>query len=124
MRKILYSPGYGAGWVSWHHGSREEKLFMLEYAPLIHAIENPEGVEVSYKNFPPELENVQENLDLAMVEALTTFVKDWKAKFGNKEVPYLGGARNLDIENVSGLVEIREYDGNESVYEMGHEEYL
>jgi len=39
MRNILYSPEYGAGWVSWHSGPKEEKLFMLEYKPFIEALE-------------------------------------------------------------------------------------
>jgi len=39
MRKILYSPGFGAGWTSWHDGSKEAKLFMLEYRPFIEYLE-------------------------------------------------------------------------------------
>lgn len=39
MRKILYSPRYGAGWVSWYSGSNEEKLWMLEYPGFVQALE-------------------------------------------------------------------------------------
>lgn len=42
-RKILYSPGFGAGWVSWHHGSDDERRFMLSHPALVAACEAPAG---------------------------------------------------------------------------------
>ena len=41
-RKILYSPGYGAGWVTWHGGAEDERRFMLEHAPTIAKLESGE----------------------------------------------------------------------------------
>lgn len=43
-RKVIYSPGYGGGWVSWFSGPREQKKFMLEYPPFVAAIEAFEEV--------------------------------------------------------------------------------
>jgi hypothetical protein len=39
---------------------------------------------------------------------------------------YLGGARDLTVAwlDEGTLFEIREYDGSESIYEMGEQEYL
>lgn len=43
-RKILYSPGYGAGWTTWHMGPPDQQEFMLSYEPFIEALEaRPEG---------------------------------------------------------------------------------
>lgn len=44
-KKILYSPGYGAGWTTWHSGTKEEKQFMFEYQPFIDAIENDQKID-------------------------------------------------------------------------------
>jgi hypothetical protein len=38
MRKILYSPGYGAGWTSWE-SDYELRKFMLVYQPIIDYVE-------------------------------------------------------------------------------------
>ena len=39
VRKILYSPHFGAGWTTWFSGSIEAKRFMLEYQPFIDSVE-------------------------------------------------------------------------------------
>ena len=94
-RKILYSPGWGAGWVSWARGSVEFKRFMLTYEPLITALETGKGFDA----------------------ALEQFERDAKEKYN--EEPYLGGARDLEVATVHGRVQITEYDGNESYVEEG-----
>lgn len=39
-RKILYSPGFGAGWTTWAHSDASAvRRFMLEYQPFIDAVE-------------------------------------------------------------------------------------
>lgn len=93
-RKILYSPGFGAGWTSWE-GNPEIKAFMLEYKPLVEAVERGED----------------------LTTALALFEKECQEKFG--DVPYLGGADGLTVIEVSGRVRINEYDGSESVEEEG-----
>lgn len=96
MRKILYSPGYGAGWTSWHSGSKEEKLFMLEYKPFIKILEN--GNEITEKD-------------------IERFNDDFREKFPEAETPYTGGVRDLTVHGTDGVVRIEEYDGSESVHE-------
>jgi hypothetical protein len=46
MRKILYSPSYGSGWVTANKNLPiEAKRFMLEYSPLIEYLENGGEIE-------------------------------------------------------------------------------
>lgn len=98
MRKILYSPGYGGGWVSWHGHSapKEEKIFLLEYKPFIVALEA--GKEIT--------EKLQEQ-----------FIKDWVEKFGNDDTPFMGGIHQLKVMSVPNDAQVRitEYAGAESV---------
>lgn len=96
MRKILYSPGYGAGWTSWNSGSREEKFFMLEYKPFIEIIEK--GDKISK-------------------EDIEKFNDDFKKKFPGKDLPYDGGIKGLEVYEAEGVIRIKEYDGSESVEE-------
>lgn len=105
-RKILVSPGFGAGWSSWAD-NREIAKFMLEYQPLIEFLENGGVIEDSYDN----RDLVKNNPILAK------FAEECQEKFG--EVPYLGGARDLRVREVGGRVRINEYDGSESVEEEG-----
>lgn len=91
-RKILYSPGFGAGWSSWCGGSSEQRLFMLEYAPIIAAVESGQGVTDS---------------------VLKQFKADWDKEFPGVHVCVLG-ADDLKVAEVEGQVRIAEYDGNES----------
>ena len=90
-RKILISPGFGAGWSTWM-GDREEAEFALFYKPLLEALEGDRGF-----------------FDVA----LEAFKHDYKAKFGKE--PYCGGADTLRIETVSGPFRVEEYDGSESL---------
>ena len=85
MTKILISPGYGAGWSTWHDIPTKESL---TFQPLIDAIEN-------YGNRSEEFE-----------EALRQF----EEKYPNE---YLGGASDLTVVEVSGPFLVEEYDGNE-----------
>jgi hypothetical protein len=95
-RKILYSPGYGAGWVSWNGGSTKDvELYMLTYEPIIKAIEdgtfdhNPDG---------PLCNQLK-------AECLKLFGANYICTLG---------ARDLTVATVHGRVRITEYDGAES----------
>ena|SRR5271155_5689334 len=103
IRKILYSPGYGAGWTTWHYGTKEEKLFMLTYQPFIDALEK--GERISQK--------LEEQFEV-----------DFAAKFPDAKdsTPYTGGLRDLQIYRTNGRVHIEEYDGSESVEEDGFQD--
>jgi len=97
MRKILYSPGYGAGWTSWYSGSIEEKKFMLEYEPFIEILEAGNKI-------------TDEDID--------KFNAAFKKKFPKAEdTPYDGGVSQLRVYETNGVIRIEEYDGSESVRE-------
>lgn len=100
-RKILYSPGYGAGWVSWEPDPDVKKL-MLTYQPIIDALER--GEELSEEH-----------------PAAKQLVADVKAM--GKNAPYLGGIEDLKIAEVNGPVRIEEYDGYES-YRTTYDDWL
>lgn len=110
-RKILYSPGYGAGWVSWHRGSRAEKLFMLEYAPFIKFLEESEDNKLD-----PDDEHVKQ------------FKKDWDIAFPESagDYPYTCGLEQLEVVEVGSdcSVMITEYDGYEEVKTLGEQCWL
>lgn len=101
MRKILYSPGFGAGWTSWHHGSAEERRFMLEHRPTIDALERGETLTVDHEE---------------------RFLADYMAAFPGADVPYMGGFDQLQIHESPGRVRISEYDGCERVEDEGEYE--
>jgi hypothetical protein len=96
MKKILYSPGYGAGWATWNYPDELAK-FMAEYQPLIEAIENRESEDT-----------IKQIID-GMVEEI-------KEKFETDHVCILG-ADQLTIAVVNDRYKIEEYDGNERVDE-------
>lgn len=102
-RKILYSPGYGAGWTTWGGSTKEEKLFMLEYKPFIKALESKKKIDEKLKE---------------------RFKRDWVKKFPNSDEPYMDGLSNLTICEVEDGVRVRvkEYDGYESVDVEGHDD--
>lgn len=123
QRKILYSPGFGAGWSSWCHGEREEVIFMLTFKPLIEAIET--GEPIGWIGYPVKDRKLldAENLDtLAYYRAhcapgspLDQFVVAFAERFGTDDIPHLSGARDLIIAIVDQPFRVTEYDGSESV---------
>jgi hypothetical protein len=106
MRKVLYSPDYGAGWVSWHDGTRQEKKFMLEYEPIVLYLESGKKFSDCDRDFQP-------------LELYEQFKKDWDTNFPDKKgiYPYFGGLRDLEVTEIPDnvLVEITDYDGYESI---------
>src|SRR4051812_36873366 len=103
MPKILYSPGYGAGWSSWNHGSPEFTKWLITYQPIIDALELGE-----------RLNETHPIMDQLKHEA--------KQMFGEDYVCVLG-ADDLVVCEVSGPFRIDEYDGSESVTE-GTPDYI
>ena len=122
MRKILYSPGYGAGWTTWMY-NKEMKKFALEYAPLIEAIEsaNANDDEEELKALLRVPEYGVGEPDFSKCHSIVKeFVKECDSRFG--QVPFLRGLGNLEVAVVNGRVRIEEYDGSESVIEEGEDE--
>ena len=92
-RKILYSPGFGAGWSTWN--SDEVARYMLTYQPIIDALERGEKMDVDH----PAVKQLQ-------ADCLEKFEKDYVCVLG---------ASTLKVMTVHGRVRIHEYDGSESV---------
>lgn len=100
MRKILYSPGFGAGWSSWNTSTEALRKFVLEYLPIVKFIE--EGGSFTYAdahNEPPH-------------PLLKQLQDECQARFG--EDACVLGATQLQVAEVEGQVRIEEYDGSES----------
>lgn len=114
-RKILYSPGYGAGWTTWADSTPGLQEFMLTYQPIIDHLEAggsfPNESRIDYGN------DGVPNLTRIACPVLRKFAEECLAKFG--DVPYLGGARDLQVAEVSGRVRIHEHDGYERYEEEG-----
>lgn len=114
MRKILYSPGYGGGWSSWH---QMPPKFACEYQPIIDALEKGEELVLNKDatKWKLELEDYH--------PAVRQYVQDCKEKYN--VTPYLGGIEDLCIFTCGDdeLVKIREYDGAERV-EVGFTDFF
>jgi hypothetical protein len=103
FKKILYSPGYGAGWSSWIAQTPEQIEFCCEYKPFIEYLE---------KHGKMPKEKTPEFFDLA-----SQFTKDYVTFFPEAKQPYMGGMEDLAIETMAECesYHIEEYDGYESV---------
>ena len=104
-RKILISPGFGAGWSSWNSG--EVAKYMLTCHPIIDFLEN--GGKFSSRDCDD---------CITMHPLLLQLQKDCLEKFGEDHVCVLG-ARDLEVMEVDGRVRIHEYDGAEHIEEEG-----
>lgn len=97
MRKVLYSPGFGAGWYSWH-GHKE----LLFDPVLIQLVEDNKHVIIKGSR-RKKVQHVSDEFKTRCEE----LVKD-------KDV-YYGGVYKLKVAEVNGPFQIEEYDGNESI---------
>lgn len=119
MRKILYSPGYGAGWTSWEYDQNIAR-FMISYQPIIDYVEN--GGEFDSKLLEiwnSDTGEADPEKVSKLPDCLQQFVHESKEKFG--KVPYLSGLRDIEVKIVNGPVRITDHDGYESVEEGGGE---
>jgi hypothetical protein len=152
VRRILYSPGYGAGWTSWHGGPTVQRKFMLEYKPIVDAVMHPgvgeAGPEMAAKIVAALVdmhathegwtrEEAESTLGrfhrvgewpVRLAAAVLEFIKDWGDRFPGVDTPYLGGLKDVEVYEVEhgAEVKITEYDGSESVRVRGDDsdEYL
>lgn len=114
-RKVLVSPGYGAGWVSWADGSIEFKRWLLTYQPIIDFLEaGGQFTNADCESYPS---------DKKMHPLLEQLKKEAEEKF-DKSYIYLGGANDLVVKEVVGPIKIEEYDGYESIAYPGEGEWL
>lgn len=113
-RKILYSPGYGAGWTSWEDHPEIVDL-MLTYKPIIDFIEAGNcflGDECDVQWLSEKEPDFS-----SLHPILRALAEICHKRFGM--VPYFGGAHQLKVATVEGRVRINEYDGSESIEEEG-----
>lgn len=105
-KKILVSPGYGAGWASWNTYPAGLGKFVAEYQPVIDYLEA--GGE--FKNQSHQKDLIRDSPILAQLE------KDAKEKFGEEAHLYFGGAHQLKVVEIpdGSRYRIDEYDGSES----------
>ena len=95
---VLYSPGYGAGWFTWHN--REELLY---HPKLIEMVEHGQQMLIT--------------TELCM-ELLGETDEDC--------ITYCGGAEDLEIVwiPVGAKFQIDEYDGSESIVYKENEKWM
>ena len=106
--KVLVSPGYGAGWVTWASSIGEQMKFMALYKPIIDYVEA--GGEF------PDLRC--DDSDYDSNEVLKQFKRDWLEKFPDTDLPYPGGLHKIRVREVSGPFRYDECDGAESITEV------
>lgn len=100
-RKILISPGYGAGWSTWIGSTRAHKAFALFDAKLIAALEAGQD-DLGDDDDPGS--------------PLGDFVRRFEEAFPDEAGGvYTGGARSLKVVIVHGQFMVDEYDGFESL---------
>jgi len=119
MRKVLYSPGYGAGWSTWNAADKEQKRWLCEYKPFIDYLEE-------HGRMPPVPQNRMDGYDIT--DLGMQVIRDWKAAFPDAPIPYLGGMADLKIKYIEDDEQYRvdEYDGKEKVVTrlMAEDEWL
>lgn len=118
-RSILYSPGHGAGWVSWED-DRKLKEFMISYQPIVDFV-NDGGSFESYDLDIFSGGGVVKSRVEVLPDCLQSFISECQAVFG--KVPYLSGLKTVKVMVVSCPVRIDDHDGYEFV-EFGGGEWL
>jgi hypothetical protein len=100
---VIYSPGYGAGWYTWH--GKEELIFLPALVDHILKCDEKEAFI--------EEDKVKDIVADAFGEEYASEI-------------YLGGCENLRVHWVPVGTEfiIEEYDGSESIRYRSSEEYL
>ena len=86
-KKILFSPGYGAGWSTWADPDYRE--LVLTWAPLIRAVEAGETITANH----PAV--------ISLVDQVPNF--------------HTGGCGRLKVVTITKPCRIAEYDGYETV---------
>jgi len=89
MKKIVISPGFGAGWSTWSDKPKE----VAEYRPVIEFLEK--GGDPNSEEFDPIVDQMGKDLGLDCFSGI--------------------GRDELKVVEVKGRYCIEEYDGSESV---------
>lgn len=145
MRKVLYSPGFGAGWSTWCHGDKAARLLLMEFPPLVAAVEaeiddgtvTAEALQAQWdaiteplygpagwttememrEKYPTVTRGSARGVPPHLRAATSALFTEWASRFPTESLPYLGGLRELKVAEVPDdkRVRINEYDGSESV---------
>lgn len=120
MRKILYSPGYGAGWSTWNGSTKEQRRWLCEYQPFIVYLERHGEMPMVSKS---TWGDGYEVTDLGM-----QVIREWKTAFPEAPIPYLESMKSLKIKYLEDHEQYRveEYDGKETITtrDMCEDEWL
>jgi len=116
-RKILYSPGFGAGWTTWNGDSKELVEYLLTYKPIINFLEK--GGKFTHNETVVDYDNKNKPIYKGVHPILKKLHQECLKKFD--ALIYMGGADDLEVKEVIGRVHIDEYDGNESVEVEGQQ---
>jgi hypothetical protein len=133
MRKIIIHDDYGSGWsTNLGYSNYEIRKFVLEYQPLIEAIERIKDFNEQLDDLEWEMQDLAEAEALQKIEelgkqevlnnkhpAVIRFKKDMLEKFG--ENVYFDSWDKLSVDEVNGAVKIKNYDGYESIEYVSQE---
>lgn len=114
-RKVLVSPGFGAGWSTWSGDSREATRMLLFDEALIDAVEAGADVRAELEIWEDPRQGGRHAFPADHDGPLADFARRFTATFGDAEHLYLGGARDLEVQRHFGPLRVEEYDGSESV---------
>ena len=109
-RKILISPGWGAGWSTWNKEYRDDFIFNED---LIAAIERGD----------PPREGTEDDPQTTL-GAFHQWLKLKHAPDDEDFYAYYGGANQLQVVEVNGPFIVEEYDGFESLRLRDDEDWL
>ena len=108
--KILYSPGFGAGWSTWNNGQAAK--IMLTYQPIIDFIEKG-------GSFTDEECHLEDKIHPLLIE-LKEYIK---SKSPKESYVCVLGASDLVVKDVNDPFRIDEYDGSETI-RIGTNDYI
>jgi hypothetical protein len=108
-RKVLYSPGFGAGWASWNS---ECGKALAEDSELIKLVEAGK-----HTGRTPDTRWRENDYHECSPEFFARAMQLWRAggQTDHDSAPYFGGVNGLKVCEVDGPYRIVEYDGSESI---------
>jgi hypothetical protein len=107
-RKVVYSPGFGAGIASWWHGPEDRAYDFVEDPAFVNWVEN-ELPKLKADTMNLKVESFIQNSVVPVMVATGRWTED------ELKSVYYGGFYQAVVATVDGPYRIREYDGSESI---------
>lgn len=108
-RKILISPGYGAGWSTWNSQAPQ----LAEDAELVRLVEAGEHAgPILYKSEDDVVQRGDRGASDAFYDRACAVMRDADCEDAS---PYCGGVGGLIVVEGEGPYRVNEYDGSESI---------